>query len=60
LLLLLWRRGLLLLLLLLCSGCCSCRCSCSCSLLPACVVLLLSFNSPALSLPCMDLLCLQH
>jgi hypothetical protein len=47
--LLLWGRGLLVL--LLCSGC---------SLLPACVPLLLPFNSPALSLPCMDLLCLQQ
>jgi hypothetical protein len=52
LLLLLWGRGLLVLLL-----CSSCTC---CSLLPACVLLLLSFDSPALSLPCMDLLCLQH
>lgn len=35
-------------------------CSCSCSLLHACLLLLLTLNSPALSLTSVNLLRLQH
>jgi hypothetical protein len=49
----------LLWLLLLLLRACSSGCSSSFSLLPAGLMLLLAFNSPALSLTCMNLLRLQ-